>query len=244
MHDVLENKPINHLNLVNISDSSDLIFYQLKNSHKELINYCYLIVDEKNRTAVAIDPAWEASKFEVILAKHQITRISVLLTHHHGDHVDLAKFFALKYQSDVYMHHDEILYYGFECPNLIPITTESSFRIANITITPIFTPGHTIGSICYLIDKHLYTGDTLFIEGCGICTGRGGNPVTMFKSLIRLKEKLVSSHRIYPGHKYHAEPGQDFSYVMKSNIYLHLDNEQHFVNFRMRVGQKGIFNFK
>lgn len=230
--------------LINISDNHKLTFYQLKSSKHNLINCCYFIVNEKNRNAIAIDPAWDTNKFETIIDHHKIDTISVLLTHHHKDHIDLAEFFALKYNSNIYMSAKEIAYYGYHCKNLLPIESESAFILGGIKVIPILTPGHTVGSTCYLIEKHLYTGDTLFIEGCGMCTGKGGNPEAMFDSLNRLKKILALDDRIYPGHHYHAEPGQSFSYLLQSNIYLHFNDKEQFIKFRMREGQKGLFAFR
>jgi hydroxyacylglutathione hydrolase len=77
-------------------------------------------------------------------------------------------------------------------------------------IRPIATPGHTPGSICYLIGDNLFSGDVLFYEGCGICPDIA-SAHTMFASLERLKTLLRPETRVYPGHCYGMPPGQPFA---------------------------------
>lgn len=229
---------------MNVSEKQQLQVYLMRNTRNNLINYCYLINNERNKNAVIIDPAWEPCKFEDLLKKNDIQNISILLTHHHADHVDLAEYFAAKYNCSVFMSYKEISYYNFNCKNLISLDSESSITINGITIKPIFTPGHTAGSICYLMDNYFFTGDTLFIEGCGICTSKGGDPYAMYRSLNRIKDIVTQECLIYPGHRYHYDLGQKFKFLLEYNIYLQINDQEQFVKFRMRKGQEGLFNFK
>ena len=66
----------------------------------------------------------------------------------------------------------------------------------------------------------------------------------MFDSLNRLTHILQPEDRIYPGHRYYAELGQNFSYLLQMNLYLQLTDRRHFIQFRMREGQKGNFAFQ
>jgi glyoxylase-like metal-dependent hydrolase (beta-lactamase superfamily II) len=61
------------------------------------------------------------------------------------------------------------------------------------------TPGHTAGSVCYLCEDSLFTGDTLFAGCCGRTDLPGGSMNTMRQSLSRLKE-LEADYAVYPGH--------------------------------------------
>ena len=219
------------------------IVYSLKVIKGLFKNYCYLVVDSKTRDAVLIDPAWEITKIENQIVLSQAQLKSILLTHHHIDHINLADFMARRYNIPVRMSKTEIESYGFSCHNLIPIDNPHEFRLGAIKIQPLFTPGHTKGAICYWIGDALFTGDTLFIEGCGACFGQGSNPSEMFDSLCNLK-KIIPTHTcVYPGHSYGQEPGKPFSYLLKYNIYLLLKKREEFIAFRMRKNQKGLLNF-
>lgn len=220
-----------------------LTVYPLKVCRSSMKNYCYLVVDEITKDAVLIDPAWEMDKIEAKMHQCGVTLKAVLLTHHHFDHIHLSAAFAEHYNVPVLMSKAEIDCYGFSCPNLTEITSPEVMTIGSIKLLPLFTPGHTKGAICYWIGDSVFTGDTLFIEGCGICLGKGADPGEMFDSLTLLKTQLPSETKIYPGHSYGHEPGQTLSFVEKNNIYLGFDQKENFIDFRMRKGQTNLFNF-
>lgn len=218
--------------------------YPLKVTKLFFKNYCYLVVHSATKEAVLIDPAWEIDKIEHQMQLQEAQLKAVLLTHHHIDHINLAESFARKYNVPVRMSKIEIEEYGFSCSNLIPIECPDSLVFGTLNVWPFFTPGHTKGAICYFIENNLFTGDTLFIEGCGICTGREACPSQMFDSLSYLKKTLPQTTYIYPGHSYGKEPGQAFKELLENNIYLHFTNREQFIAFRMRPHQKGLFGFQ
>jgi hydroxyacylglutathione hydrolase len=80
-----------------------------------------------------------------------------------------------------------------------------SFKFGNLTITPIMTPCHTTGSVCYLVTDPeaeqavLFTGDTLFVAGCGRFFE--GTASDMFSSLQKLG-KLSPETYLFCGHEY------------------------------------------
>lgn len=209
-----------------------------------MINYCYLIVDTSTNSAVLIDPAWEQEKIEDQIIKLHANVCGILLTHHHIDHINLSTPLAKKLNVPVYMSKIEIDFYNFNCPNLIGITEFDNFNLGSINIQPILTPGHTKGGTSYFIENNFFSGDTLFIEGCGLCTGKGGDPNAMFDTLQMLKTRLNPSTLIYPGHSYGQPVGMPFEYLLMNNIYLHFQTKEAFVEFRMRSNQKNLLNFK
>ena len=103
-------------------------------------------------------------------------------------------------------------------------------------IEPIFTPGHTQGSTCYLIGENLFTGDVLFAEGCGICPDTEAAH-SMFASLEHLKTRVKPQTRIFPGHSYGQAPGRSMSQLQRENIYLQFSDDKSFAAFRLRKGQ-------
>ncbi len=208
------------------------------------INYCYIIAHIEQQIAILVDPAWQPELIQKTLSQYNLKPIAILLTHYHHDHVHLAPYFAEYYHIPVYISHMEMDYYQFSCPNLLPIiNNQLPIKLGPIEIKAIFTPGHTYGGLCYLIENNLFAGDTLFNEGCGMCLGRGADPYQMYASLQKLKNMLHPEVSIYPGHCYKLPPGQLFKVVLHSNIYLSFSNPEDFVTFRMRKQQKGLFNF-
>ncbi len=71
--------------------------------------------------------------------------------------------------------------------------------IKRFSIEVIFTPGHTQGSVCLLIDGCLFTGDTLLNEKIGRTDLPGGNKQVLKESL-KIISKMPNQTNIYPGH--------------------------------------------
>jgi hydroxyacylglutathione hydrolase len=112
----------------------------------------------------------------------------------------------------------------------------SPWAVGQMLIEPIFTPGHTPGSTCYLIGENLFTGDVLFAEGCGMCPDTEA-AYAMFASLERLKSRVRPQTLVFPGHSYGRPPGQPMSQLRRENIYLQFSDKESFAAFRLRRGQ-------
>ncbi len=205
-----------------------------------LKNQCYLVY--KDGVGILIDPAWDYDLINDFLSNHQISVIAVLLTHAHVDHTNLAEAFAINKNIPVFMSGEEIDTYGFTCFNMQRVQHLATIRLMGFTITPILTPGHTVGSTCYLINNNIFTGDTVFIEGVGICNTSGAHQ--LYDSVQFLKDYISDTTVFWPGHSFGETPGKDLSYLMKHNIYFQFENEQHFVDFRTRKNQSNHFAFK
>jgi len=215
----------------------------LKTCYHSMKNYNYLVVDPISREAVIVDPAWEMEKIEEALLDAHASLSGILTTHSHPDHVHLAKPMAEKYECPIWMSKGEIAASGFDAKQLIAIDG-NPWTVGHMLITPIFTPGHTPGSTCYLIGDNLFTGDVLFAEGCGICLDVE-SAHEMFASLEHLKTRLTPEIRIFPGHSYGKPPGQRLAQLCKDNMYLQFTDKNSFAAFRLRSGQNlgKMFNF-
>ncbi|MCS1407953.1 MAG: putative polyketide biosynthesis zinc-dependent hydrolase PksB [Verrucomicrobia subdivision 3 bacterium] len=225
------------------NDPSEPQVHPIKVARGPFKNYCYLLTAPPAKESVLIDPAWEPHRIETALAKTQTQPTAILLTHAHQDHANLAALFSSNFSAPVYMSRQEIETSPFRCPNLAPLADATPIHAGPILLTPILTPGHTAGSMCFKTANSLFTGDTLFAEGCGMCLGNGANPKDMYRSLQKLKHTIPPHTKIFPGHSYGQSPGQPFSRLLKNNVYLLLDNPAVFVKYRMRKGQKGWLDF-
>ncbi|MFK7861074.1 MAG: MBL fold metallo-hydrolase [Granulosicoccus sp.] len=202
-------------------------------SGSDLVNYCYLVVNRETNQAIVIDPAWEIEKIRSILSTRKCELTSILLTHHHKDHTNLANELAIETGATVYMSSREIEHYEFSCSNLVPIEN-NNIQSAGMDIKVIDTPGHTAGSVCFSISDYLFTGDTLFIEGCGVCKGWGSSANHLFESLLLIKNMFSDKTKIFPGHRFNQSPGKSLEYVKENNIYLQVQEKTEFVNLHMR----------
>lgn len=204
----------------------------------------YLIMDKQSKKAAIVDPACSMEQIEGLLIKHNLKLEIILLTHTHFDHVRRVNELVNLYGCQVYVSQEEAEYYSFDCKNLCVFKDEDIIYVGETSIKCLITPGHTRGSACFVLKNSIFTGDTLFMEGCGMCTYKGGSPTSMFSSIERIKQEVIDSTKVYPGHTYIEPPGRTIEYIKDNNIYYILDNEKRFVEFRMRKNQKKLFVFK
>jgi hydroxyacylglutathione hydrolase len=163
-------------------------------------NYIYLYrYNQKN--AFVVDPG-DARAVLKALEKHSPNLTHALATHRHFDHT--AGMENLKKKTGCKM-------FGGERAEIL--------HIGNVSIRVISTPGHTRDSVCYYVqpsEKHsgvLFTGDTLFIGGCGRpieC-----NASTMWDSLQKIA-LLPDDTLVYPGHDY-TEENYEFALTIEPN---------------------------
>ncbi|MGN9863626.1 MBL fold metallo-hydrolase [Bacillus swezeyi] len=218
--------------------------HTIKTFHHGWSNYCYIIVDIVSRSAIVVDPSWELSKITDKLSGLEVDLSAILLTHSHYDHVNLVEPLSKVFNPHVYMSKKEIDFYQFRCRNLIALNDRQTISIGITKALCLLTPGHTAGGMCYLFSDSVFTGDTVFTEGCGICEGHGSSAEDMFESIQRVKSEVPSEVRVYPGHSFGKTPGHTMDELLKHNIYFQIDKKEHFVKFRNRKNQKGIFDFK
>lgn len=172
-----------------------------------------------------MDTSWEIDKITDKLHELDVDLSAILLTHSHYDHVNLAEPLQQIYHSDIYMSSAEIDFYQFRCRNLIALEDGQTFAAGGFIIRSILTPGHTAGGMCYLLSDHLFTGDTVFTEGCGICGDRGSSAEDMFHSIQRIKASIPPHVRVYPGHSFGEKPGQKMESLLKNNIYFQIEKK-------------------
>lgn len=165
-------------------------------------NYAYLIIDEITKEAAAVDPV-EAEKVVEAANQHGATLKLVLTTHHHWDHAggnDKIKQLV-----------PGIKVYGGSLDNVRGCTHQlqngDTLSISsNLNVLALHTPCHTKGHISYYItgkdgeDPAVFTGDTLFIAGCGKFFE--GTAEQMYQSLCVTLGSLPKPTRVYCGHEY------------------------------------------
>lgn len=163
-------------------------------------NYAYLVSDEKTKEAVIIDPAHLPDVLPVLETQKKnlgLTLTSIINTHHHRDHAggneSLKKLLNIP------------IIGGTDCAQVTKTPEhKSSFNVGSIKFTALHTPCHTQDSICYFVedgeDRAVFTGDTLFIGGCGRFFE--GSPNQMHKALNETLAALPDDTKVYPGHEY------------------------------------------
>ncbi|KAG9291046.1 hypothetical protein G9A89_012918 [Geosiphon pyriformis] len=163
-------------------------------------NYSYLVVDKETREAAVVDPV-EPEKVLSVVKSENLELKHLITTHHHWDHSGgNEKVFKAVPGIAVYGGDERI-------PSLTrKVRDGEEFKIGNITARALYTPCHTTGSVSFFLedddDKAVFTGDTLFIGGCGkFFEGSGAD---MHNSLNRVLGSLPPETKVYCGHEYTA----------------------------------------
>lgn len=181
------------------SPNNKMIFLQIPVGDME--NFSYIIGDSKTKEAAVVDPGWEHKKILTQAKKQNLKIKKILLTHAHFDHItDLPKI-EQKTKAEIYIHEVEPFDLNLKTTKL---KDNQIIELGKLKIKVIHTPGHTPGSVCFLVDNKLITGDTLFVDAVGRTDLPGGNPEQLQISLEKLS-KLPDRTEIYPGHLYNGE---------------------------------------
>ena len=160
-------------------------------------NYSYLVIDEKNNIACAIDPS-EAKPIIKYLEKKNINLKYILNTHHHYDHVGGNQELKKKYNARVIGYRED----KDRIPEIDTLVDDQEiWKQESFEAKIIHIPGHTLGHICFYFfnEEAAFTGDTLFSLGCGKIFE--GSYEQMFNSLMKIKA-LPLKTKIYCGHEY------------------------------------------
>lgn len=178
----------------------------------EIATNSYIVCsDDKN--AVLIDAPADADYIISQLKENGLTLKKILLTHGHIDHTGAVYDLAEKTECEVYIHSGDNskLYDADLClSNHLGISFKpyrSAKALENgdiitqdeLKFEVISTPGHTSGSVCYICDDVMFSGDTLFYRSVGRTDMIDGDSVKLIESLKKLK-KINFDYTVYSGH--------------------------------------------
>jgi len=175
-------------------------------------NYAYLVVDEATNEAGVVDPS-EAKPVAAAVKREGVKLTTIINTHHHWDHVggneELVKEFpGLK----VYGHKRD----KDRTPCITNLVDEGdSLKIGGLAGRFLFIPCHTSGHVAlhFPQEKSVFTGDTLFIAGCGRLFE--GTATDMHNNMVKLMS-LPNDTRVYCGHEY-TEKNLKFALTLEPN---------------------------
>ncbi len=182
----------------------------------------YILV--KNNDVVLIDPSGNYENIVKRLNNYNV--LAIILTHGHFDHIKAVDKLKDIYKVDIYIHQDdEILIRNKEINNLmghfalieseVKYLKEGILTFNDFSFEVIHTPGHTKGSVVFLIDNYMFAGDTIFKGSIGRTDLYGGSFREMKNSLNFLKT-LTKNYIIYSGHG----PVTTLQEEIKHNPYL------------------------
>lgn len=181
------------------------MLYQFKGTDD--FSHVYLIC--RFGHCLLIDPS---HSYETILEKLSDQMLDgILITHAHSDHVHLIHHFNVP----IYMSHQDASllfddkhngYHEMKRPflrkdlNIVIVKDQDEIKLSDKVVKVIETPGHTKGSLSFLFENYLFTGDTLFKNDIGRYDLYTGNLFDLKRSVMKLIDSFHNNTVIYPGH--------------------------------------------
>jgi len=184
---------------------------------------CYLVYCEETRSCAVIDPGADHEKIIGAVADLELKPVIVLNTHGHVDHIGANSDIIEKYGVPLAMHKADtgllqvsdyielsLLLGARNSPAPDRLLAEGDeVRVGNQALRVIHTPGHTPGSIGFLHDGLLFSGDTLFCGGVGRTDLPGGSWKDLERSIRERILTLPEDTIVLPGHGPHTTVGQE-----------------------------------
>ncbi len=177
---------------------------------------CYLLGCEETRRAAVIDPGGDVN---IILAAAQDEHLAIdyiINTHGHPDHDCGNGPLQAATKARIVIHREDAAFFArpevkayfsmlglpASPPPDMLVEDGEVIAVGKIRLTVIHTPGHTPGGICLYAPPHLFTGDTLFVDGVGRTDFPGGDTATLMRSIRKRLLILPPATKVWPGHGY------------------------------------------
>jgi glyoxylase-like metal-dependent hydrolase (beta-lactamase superfamily II) len=161
-------------------------------------NNVFVLRDKATGDAVLLDAANEHDKLLPLAERLQVRR--VLETHGHWDHIQaIPQMREAGYEVAVTAEDaPRLKEVGYD----VFLEPESVIEVGRTRLHTIFTPGHTAGSMSFLVEGSpvLFSGDTLFPGGPGATSFPGGDFATIIRSIDEKLFTLPPGTRVLPGH--------------------------------------------
>jgi hydroxyacylglutathione hydrolase len=160
-------------------------------------NYAYLVLGADG-TTVVVDPS-ESRPVELALSELGLALSGIWLTHHHLDHVGGVEGLVTSFPGiDVVGSAYDVSHGRIPCATR-GLSKDDSLELDGERVRILEVPGHTLGAIAFVIGEEAFTGDTLFLAGCGrLFEGT----MAMMAESMRTFRALPPSTRIWCGHEY------------------------------------------
>lgn len=187
--------------------------------------YTYVLFDHATREALIIDPVEEQIERDLAtLHEYGLKLVWTVETHAHADHITSAGKLA------------ELAGARTAAPAGCGISTAGIqlaqgdvLRFGAETLLALHTPGHTAGSMSFVWRDHVFTGDTLLINGCGRTDFQSGSAVELYRSLTQVLFALPDDTTVWPGHDYQGRSHSTIAQEKLGNVRVAGKTEAEFV---------------
>lgn len=166
-------------------------------------NNVYVV--ESDGEAILVDGATEPER--ILSELDGLTVRAIVQTHNHRDHIQALPQLVEALGVTVYAHPADPM--GVET---VDVHGGEHLPFGMHQLVAIHTPGHTPGSVCYLVGSHLFSGDTLFPGGTG---GTGGDRRAFDRIMASVDRlfRLPDDTHVHPGHGLDTAIGRERPHV-------------------------------
>ena len=186
---------------------------------------CYLIYNFNN--LLIVDPGEEATLIKKEINKVDVKPLAILITHAHHDHIGALEEIRSYYEIPVYISpiernwlvNPELNLSGLKrndtIDNVICRLAEYEFEnyktytLGDMIFKVVPTPGHSPGSMSFIFDKFVITGDALFSGSIGTTDLPFGSMETLLNSITKELFSLPDNFSVYPGHRESTTIGKE-----------------------------------
>ncbi|HIP06560.1 MAG TPA: MBL fold metallo-hydrolase [Mariprofundaceae bacterium] len=184
--------------------------------------YTYILADEDSHEAIIIDSVVEKVERDLLLINELgLTLKYAVDTHVHADHITGAGLLRERTGCQTGVAASE----GVACADMA-LKEGDSLQFGEYALQVLETPGHTSGCLSFVCEDKVFTGDALFIRGCGRTDFQAGDADTLYASITEKLFTLSDETIVYPGH--------DYKGMMLSTI---AEEKEH--NPRVKLGREG-----
>lgn len=204
----------------------------IKTLHLGALNSNCYIMETADGQCIAVDIGGTPKIVIEYLKMKNLKLTKILLTHGHFDHIDGAEAVRRETGAEVFIHADDVEKLSDENKSLrssmyfiaepyMPVEKYSivhdgdEITDGNYTFRVIHTPGHSKGSVCYVTDGVIFSGDTIFCCSIGRTDFPDSNTDDMIQSLKKLYS-IEGDYKILAGHN---EPST-LEYEKQNNPYM------------------------
>ena len=182
-------------------------------------NYIWLLINSNNGKLAVVDPG-EAEPVLDYLSDNRLEPTTILITHHHWDHVNGIRDITHQFSIPVITPAAETVTGSSRA-----VSDGESIELPDIDcrLNVMHVPGHTLGAVAYYNDSAVFSGDTLFSGGCGRMFE--GTAAQMHASLNKFKQ-LPDSTLLYCGHEYSAANLRFAASVEPENVAIRQRQQQ------------------
>ena len=156
---------------------------------------CYIVSDASSKEAVVIDPGMPAEKIAEQAAG--LTVKHILATHGHPGHVGGKDDLKAVTGGETGIHTLDAKQFLRSADRYLLDGDELPFGEFKVEV--MHTPGHTPGSVCFVIANHAFVGDTILAGG----SGRQMPETDLRRQMMSIGTKLLRlppATALYPGH--------------------------------------------